>query len=371
MNLCRRVESLCNAIPKRNRRQFQVVTMNTQTQNSGYVRARNKGSQDRGAHNWALVLAAGDGSRLHSLTTTSSGVAIPKQFCSLHGGPTLLQETLQRARSIASGARVCAVFAEQHRAWWQPDVRNLMQENIFVQPSNRGTANGILLPLLHIIARDPDARIVLLPSDHFVHSEDILVASLQHALHKLQAWDGIVLLGISPDEADPDLGYIAPGKVASGRLFKVNQFVEKPSTLRAQELIAAGALWNAFIVVASARSLLNLFNARVPQLVASMQAAVALDESCPNDPIAAKNLYPLLPHIDFSKHLTQGAENSLRVLPVPPCGWSDLGTPKRVTATLQRLPGLRASLNARASVEGPIILAAQHIKLHAGNEWRL
>ena len=89
---------------------------------------------------WALVLAAGEGSRLRSLTTMRSGVAVPKQFCSLQGGPSLLQEALQRAEAVAPRARICTIVAEQHRRWWEGPLWSLPAQNVIVQPDNRGTA---------------------------------------------------------------------------------------------------------------------------------------------------------------------------------------------------------------------------------------
>ena len=82
---------------------------------------------------WALILAAGEGSRLRSLTTTN-GVAIPKQFCSLNGGPSLLQEALHRAESVVPQSRVCTIVAAQHRRWWESPLYHLATENVVVQP---------------------------------------------------------------------------------------------------------------------------------------------------------------------------------------------------------------------------------------------
>lgn len=93
-------------------------------------------------HTWALVLAAGEGSRLHTLTTTAEGVAIPKQFCSLYGGPSLFEETTRRASHVASTELVCSIVAEQHRQWWEHSTRHLPAGNVIVQPENRGTATG-------------------------------------------------------------------------------------------------------------------------------------------------------------------------------------------------------------------------------------
>src|SRR6202790_4239075 len=120
------------------------------------------------SNSWAIVLAGGEGTRLQSLTTDDSGDPVPKQFCSLRGEQSLLAETLQRAAWIVEPNRICVIVAAQHRRWWEPMLSKMTRPNIIVQPSNRGTGNGVLLPLLHILARDPGAHIVLLPSDHYV-----------------------------------------------------------------------------------------------------------------------------------------------------------------------------------------------------------
>lgn len=287
---------------------------------------------------WALVLAAGDGTRLRTLTTTADGDAVPKQFCSLRGGPSLLEETLERAAMIADRERICTVVARQHRRWWEASLRVLPHENVIVQPENRGTGNGILLPLLHILERDPEARIVLLPSDHHVRDERSLAHALVRAVSALSAHKReLVLLGIEPDEIDAELGYIVPGEQEA--VSKVGRFVEKPSYETARQLIAEGALWNAFILAAHARTLVDMYADRYPTIVADMRAVVAHDSTQPREPIAASHLYKKLPSIDFSRDIAQGGEQGLRVLRAPACGWSDLGTPARVAKTLQQLEG--------------------------------
>jgi len=314
---------------------------------------------------WAIVLAAGDGSRLRSLTMTESGIAIPKQFCSLRGGHSLLREALQRAESVASPQNICTVVARQHQRWWQTELAAAPKSNVIVQPRNRGTANGILLPLLHIMTRDPEARIVVLPSDHHVCDEPVLAAALQEAMRKLDARrEQVLLLGISPDEADPDLGYIVPDCGDGTALFTVSRFVEKPNAPLARILIDAGALWNTFIVAAYAQALLRVFAQRFPQTVAEMRSVIKQNQCTGDAPDAVIELYRGLPDIDFSREILQGVASVLRVLRVNHCGWSDLGTPQRVAETLRRL-------SRRDEIEdddlhvgsGFLSLAVQHARL--------
>jgi len=102
---------------------------------------------------WGLVLAAGDGKRLESLTTACGGTAIPKQYCSLRPGPSLLQDALRRALALTTPQRTCVVVAAKHRRWWTPQLRLLPWDNVIVQPDNLGTGIGMLLPLAHILDR--------------------------------------------------------------------------------------------------------------------------------------------------------------------------------------------------------------------------
>jgi mannose-1-phosphate guanylyltransferase len=315
-------------------------------------------------HTWALVLAAGEGSRLRSLTTDADGTAIPKQFCSLNGGTSLLLDTLRRASGFAPRNRISAVVAEAHRRWWATDLWSLPRENITVQPTNRGTANGILLPLLSILELDPFAKVVLLPSDHYFADEHVIGQALHHAIDKAYAHpQSLVLLGIAPEEADPELGYIVPGAALAEEGYRVAQFVEKPSPEMAQALIARGAAWNSFIFAADGNALLSIFRDVMPDIVDAMETARARDAARGSRNTAIAELYETLPSIDFSSRIAQKIESNLTLLNVPPCGWSDLGTPKRVAQTLLRAPAERVRSPKHARAAAYFSLAASHAQL--------
>lgn len=286
----------------------------------------------RTRNTWALVLAAGEGTRLSSLTTDASGHAVPKQYCSLDGGPTFLQETLRRAHAICGRDRIAAIVAQQHARWWRGALWGLHPSNVIVQPNNCGTANGVLLSALTIAARDPLARIVFLPSDHYVRDEERFERALREAANVPLGAGDLVLLGVEPEEPDPELGYLVPtGASRAGELPRVGRFVEKPPTSVAAGLIADGALWNSFVFAADVSTLVSLIRARFPAVVDDLETALA------RGPEAVEALYARLPAIDFSRHVLEGAEARLRVLRVEPCGWSDLGTPRRVAECLAKL----------------------------------
>lgn len=321
-------------------------------------------------HVWSLVLAGGDGNRLRALTTTPCGTSVPKQYCSLHGGHSLLEDAIARAQRVVAPARVCTIVAQQHRQWWsesQPLLEALENANLIVQPRNLGTAIGILYSLLHILARDSQAHVVLLPADHYVRDEQTLNGALLQALERLDRnADHPLLLGLQPDEPDTDLGYILPGDPDPLGGHAVARFVEKPGYSVAREIIDAGGLWNTFIMVAAARTLLELFMPRYAAIVMEMQVSLAKGQTA-GSPTgswpALLSLYDRLPKLDFSRDLLEGRAADLCVLRVPPCGWSDLGTPGRVGEIVQRFASDEAAgrdFVDRHRVSAHVNLAAQH-----------
>jgi mannose-1-phosphate guanylyltransferase len=108
----------------------------------------------------------------------------------------------------------------------------------------------------------------------------------------------------------------------------VQRFIEKPNASRARVLLEEGALWNVFIMAASARTLLSLFDSRFAATIAAMRGF----EGAPLD-----SIYQNLRTLDFSKDVLQGRESLLKVITVPNCGWTDLGTPERVGRILESL----------------------------------
>jgi len=317
-------------------------------------------------HDWALVLAAGEGSRLQRLTTTASGVAVPKQFCSLSGGTSLLHDTLRRAQVIAPPRRTCVVVSADHRCWWQSLGRSIPGSNIVVQPRNRGTAIGILLPLLAILQRDPDAVLGVLPSDHFVRNESLLADAMRQAMRLARSSPTLILLGFEPEEADPELGYIVPGPHADLGMREVAEFVEKPDARTAGEIVRRGGLWSSFIFAVRGRSLLAMFERHMPEVVMEM-TAVTQPARCDSMHRYAQlaAVYERLPTVDFSRDIVERYPDDLRVVSVSACGWSDLGTPRRVADVLRKERPAAPSAPATAYSSGFLDLAAQHLRLHA------
>ena len=288
------------------------------------------------ASNWAVVLAGGDGARLRTLTTTRDGLVVPKQYCSLGRTECLLQDAVRRAQRVVTPAHVCSVVAAQHRRWWTAALSNISAANIFEQPQNKGTGYGILLALLRLARVNPAAIVTLLPADHYFKDEAPVVRTLRSAANLASENPRtIYLLGCEPEGPDSELGYILPAERQYGNASAVVGFTEKPELSYAQELLRLGAVWNLFILVGGLEALLELFEESYSPQIAAMNAA--LDREGAGDPHALEALYETLEPVDFSRDVLELQGPRLHTLAVPRCGWTDLGTPQRVEATVRNL----------------------------------
>ncbi len=304
---------------------------------------------------WVVVLAAGDGTRLVEWTRDGEGRSVPKQYFSFGAGESMLARTLARAEQLVPPTRILTVVAEQHREWWGRELRHCPAENIVVQPRNCGTAAGILLPLMRLVNRDPDAVVLVLPSDHYVDREEVLRRSIEQAIRHVgrKPWN-VVLLGIEPDDPDPEYGWIQAAPAEGGGTRSVLAFVEKPKAAEAARLMAEGALVNSFIFVATRRQLLHLYEQSQPALLRRYMTALPR-RGWGHEAVEA--LYRFLPVHDFSRDLLQPMAAALSLLPVPPCGWTDLGTPGRVARWLAARR--RASAEVAAEAAGELVATGE------------
>jgi len=285
---------------------------------------------------WGVVLAGGSGSRLSALTIDATGMVVPKQYCSFLGGPSLVRTTIQRLKKVVDSSRIVVVVSSEHRKWWELDLGDIAPENIIVQPCNRGTACGVLLPVLSILHRDPRARIVVSPSDHYVRDEETLTWSLMEAQAHVDARPGLlVLLGMEPDRPETEYGWITPSAGCAETLRGVASFVEKPDAELADELMRSGALWSSFTFVTTGKTLMGHFRRSMPRLVERFSTGLTY-ASWDHRQHDLLRLYDRLPTVDFSRLVLAQAHEGVHVLPVPPCGWTDLGTPQRVSECAAR-----------------------------------
>ena len=285
---------------------------------------------------WAVILAGGDGTRLKSLTRQIAGDERPKQFCSVLGRHTLLEETQSRAALELARARTLYVVNRAHASYYTPILADEAADNLVVQPCNRGTAPAILYSLLRIAARDPLAIVAFFPSDHYISDNAKFMSHIRAALDTArQRRDLVVLLGLEPESPEVEYGWIEPAHAISGqaKVFGVRRFWEKPNKMLAQVLQLRGCLWNSFVMVASVQALLDIIESAIAELYRSFAGLTPLFGGAA-EAKAIERLYDGLEEVNFSHQVLALKPERLAVLKVTGVRWNDLGEPKRVMALL-------------------------------------
>ena len=274
---------------------------------------------------WTLILAAGAGRRLLPLTN-----GVPKQFWRPFGRTSLLEETLNRFAPLVPARRTVTIIDQSQRHFLGELANSERFGDVVLQPSDRGTAAGVLLGLVTIVQRAPNAIVILSPSDHGVQNPEAFRQGLRAAVGVVRDDDRqIVLLGVEPNCAREDYGWITPSRpVVPLQLIDVSGFVEKPASSDACRLFETGAVWNTMVLTARAHRLLDLYRQWLPGLYAVLAPAAALEAFRRRDYL--REVYPTLPPYDFSHDLLSLSRGlSLMVWPSS-IGWSDLGTPERL-----------------------------------------
>jgi mannose-1-phosphate guanylyltransferase len=289
---------------------------------------------------WALILAGGDGTRLRSLTTQIAGDSRPKQFCPIIDGDTLLDITRRRVDMVARDDHQVVVVSRPHEPYYRGLASDLAPARLVVQPMNRGTAPGILYPLLRISALAGDVPVAVFPSDHWV-SDDHAFIDYVHAAVRVtrERPDLVVLLGIDPDRPEMEYGWIEPSasclEIEAEAVFAIRRFWEKPSQRLAEALLSRGCLWNSFVMVGTVSAFLALFRIAVPPLVSAFEPLRRVIGT-PAESREAERLYAVLPDVNFSERVLSASVERLATIRVKSVEWSDLGNVERVMHSLGR-----------------------------------
>jgi mannose-1-phosphate guanylyltransferase len=281
----------------------------------------------------ALLLAGGDGTRLQDLTLEIAGAPIPKQYCRLWHGSSLLEATLSRAHLFASRDRISIVVNQGHLHLAKEQLSAFPKSNILVQPINRDTGPGMVFSLLKLEQNYPDAIVAVFPTDHFVDDDCAFIANVLRATGTIsQMPDKIAILGIVPDRPETGYGYILPSNPLgfSERTYHVQAFVEKPSLSRARDLISCGGVWNTFVMVFKISRMLELVRELVPLHFERLSRLREFPEK-------AAEVYQVLEPWNFSTHVLSVIPEHLIMHEVADVRWSDWGTRESVERTYKAL----------------------------------
>ncbi len=301
---------------------------------------------------WAVILAGGDGTRLQSMTRTITGDDRPKQFVPVIGGSTLLDQTRSRVALSVSPGRTLFVVTEKHRRFYRSLTQSVSQNLLLEQPANKGTAPAILYALMRVAAKSPKAIVALFPSDHYFADDEEFMSHVDLAFEAVELQpETVTLLGITPSGPETEYGWIEPQRSILGSLprsiTRVSRFWEKPDANVARSLMDQGCLWNSFVMVGRVEALLKMTRTALPEMVSQFASIMPAFETLAERK-ALHALYSEIPESNFSHQVLAARPEDLTVMRVGDVGWSDLGEPARVLATLASM-GVRAEMAMSAS----------------------
>lgn len=206
---------------------------------------------------YVVIMAGGVGSRFWPYSTTEK----PKQFLDILGmGKSLIRMTFERFSADVSANNIFVLTNANYAELVQEQLPELSSNQILLEPMMKNTAPCVLYAALKINALNPNAKLVVVPSDHLILQKDLFMANIKTALKEAEN-DVLVTIGIQPTRPDTGYGYIQfDSSEASGEVKSVVQFREKPNLELAQEFLASGNfVWNAGIFVWSTKALLKAF----------------------------------------------------------------------------------------------------------------
>lgn len=199
-----------------------------------------------------------------------SRTAHPKQFIDVLGtGRTLLQSTYDRALKFCKPENIYIVTNESYKTLVNDQLPDLPTENILCEPSRKNTAPCVAFAAWKIHAKDPDAVMVVAPSDHLITKEDTFTKAITSCMKKAAEHDCLITIGLKPTRPDTGYGYIqfidSDVVEKDKRIKKVKTFTEKPDLEMAEFFLRSGDfLWNAGIFIWSAQSIINAFHQHAP-----------------------------------------------------------------------------------------------------------
>ncbi len=217
---------------------------------------------------FGVIIAGGRGTRFWPL----SRKARPKHLLNFLGDTSLLRQTAERVLPLTGVERLFVVTAESHAGEVREVLSDIPPQNILVEPVGKNTAPAIALAAAHILDKDPNGIMVVLPSDHIIEPRDKFLADLEEGARLADARRALAIFGIRPTRPETGYGYIEVGQKLDGRAFGVASFKEKPNLKKAKDYLGTGRyLWNSGMFVFRADVYVDKMRHHLPNLFTSWE----------------------------------------------------------------------------------------------------
>jgi len=272
----------------------------------------------------------------------------------------MLRHTVDRASRVVNSNQIITVVAKDHLIHLREGLSANMPGRPLQEPTSRGTAAGVFLAASYILAADPNATFVILPSDHFVYPESVFAHEITELVRTAQVFGNrLILLGAKPDRPEHDYGWIQPGREQEKRLREVRGFWEKPASTQARSFLRGVHLWNTMVMAATGQTLWRLGRSFFPGMMekftvlrGSLEAIYHGTPKADHRPIQddgtdthrgcyshlslLERVYADMTPADFSNELLQRASRQMLVYEMDDrVLWSDWGRPERVCESLR------------------------------------
>lgn len=276
-------------------------------------------------NNYCIIMAGGIGARFWPMSRQNH----PKQFIDILGtGETLIQSTFNRFRKVCPAENIYIVTNEIYKKQVLKQLPAIGESQVLCEPSRRNTAPCIAYANYRILQINPDANVVVAPSDHIILKEDIFTEVITAALDASAKNDWLLTLGIQPSRPDTGYGYIQFDEgitcETDNRIKKVKTFTEKPQIEMAKQFLSSGDfLWNSGIFIWRLKTIMEAFEKYLPE-VDQLFKAGAGKYNTPEEDAFIRQTYTMCKSISIDYGVMEKADD-VYVLSSD-FGWSDLGT---------------------------------------------
>lgn len=273
-------------------------------------------------HHYVVIMAGGIGSRFWP----SSRTGYPKQFIDiLNTGKSLIRWTYERYTTFIPEENIFVVTTGEYCDIVKQQIPEMNTDNILAEPSRKNTAPCIAYISFKLLQKDPEASLIVAPSDHLILDNENFRKITEQALDFAGHIRSLVTLGIKPSHPNTGYGYIQhePMAVADG-IYKVKTFTEKPNLELAKTFLASGDfLWNAGIFVWKVKNVVKAFEQYQPEMYELFDGEKE-HFNTQTETEAINRIYPLCTNVSIDIAIMEKADN-VYVIPSS-FGWSDLGT---------------------------------------------